>query len=514
VLLIACANVANLQLERVFGRRQELAIRLALGATRGRIVRQTLTENLVLSVFGAAGGCLLAYWTLDLIVALMPGNIPHLHEIAINGRILAATLIVAAAAGMAVGVFPAHQATSRSFADDLRTSSRTATRGGQWTRQVLVACQIGLSLVLLVGAVLMVRTFLILRPSDPGFTAGDKVTAFVRLQGPGAAAPRMFFDNLFERRAGAPGIRGVSGSTYLPMSGNVGFASLTIGDKPVDVYSGAVTSNYFAEMSIPVMRGRGFDARDTAGSAPVAVVNEALVRTLWPNGDALGAIVPVKTSDGQTESRQIVGILRDTRSSGGDTRARAELYVPYAQSPVPFLNIIIRTPNPSDPRLPAALRGAVAAIDPAQIADRFSPLETMLDARVASWRFGAWLLGVFAALALVLAVVGLAASIAWWVAQRTREIGVRMALGADAGQVTRMFLRQGLTVTTAGIVLGLAGAAASTRFLASWLYGVTPLDVSTFAWSAAAMLAISALASYLPARRATRVDPLITLRSE
>ena len=224
---------------------------------------------------------------------------------------------------MAVGLFPAVQATSPALVTDLRTSARTSTRGGQWTRQSLVACQIALSLILLVGAALMVRTFLILRPSDPGFTARDKVTAHVRLQGPAAAAPRAFFDNLFERLRGAPGIQAVSGSTYLPMSGNVGLAALTIGDKPVNVYSGAVTTNYFGEMAIPITRGRGFDERDTAGSARVAVVNEALVRRVWPNGEALGAIVSVKGIDGLTESRQIVGILRDTRSSGSDTRARA-----------------------------------------------------------------------------------------------------------------------------------------------------------------------------------------------
>ena len=209
-----------------------------------------------------------------------------------------------------------------------------------------------------------------------------------------------------------------------------------------------------------------------------------------------------------------MGVLRDTRFSGGDTRARAELYLPYAQNPSPYLNVILRTSSPEDLRLAAALRAAVAAVDPAQTVGRISTLETQLDAQVAYWRFGAWLLGTFAGLALLLAAVGLAASIAWWVAQRTREIGVRMALGANPGQVTRMVVRQGLTLGLSGIVLGLAGAAASTRLLESWLYGVTPLDPRTFAWSAAGMLVIAALASYLPARRAARIDPLITLRSE
>jgi putative ABC transport system permease protein len=362
----------------------------------------------------------------------------------------------------------------------------------------------------------MVRTFLTLRPSSAGFTFANKLTVSMRLQGAAAQgdAPQQFFRGVFDRLRGAPGVSGISGSTYLPMSGNVGIASITIGEAPLDVYSGAVTPNYFAEMEIPLTRGRAFDDRDTAGGLPVAIANEALVRKGWPNGDPLGSTISVKGLDGRTEPRQIVGILRDTRSSGGDTKARAELYVPYTQSGLPYFNIIIRTANPSDPRLRDQVRAAVWAVDRNQVPDRFETLEDTLDARVATWRFGAWLLGLFAAIALVLAAIGLAASIAWWVAQRTREIGVRMALGANAGQVARLVLKQGLTLGVMGVALGLAGAAASTRLLESWLYGVKPLDAPTFVWSAAGMLAIAALASYLPARRAARVDPLVSLRAE
>ena len=286
VLLIACGNVANLQLERIFGRRQELAVRLALGATRERLVRQTLTENLLLYGMGATGGFLLAGWTLHLIVALMPGNVPHLAEIEINGRILAATFAVAGVAGMAVGLVPALQATSPSFIDDLKTSSRTTTRGGRWTRQALVAGQIALSLTLLVGAALMVRTFLTLRPSSAGFTFANKLTLSMRLQGAAAAGagPQQFFDRVSERLRGAPGVAGISGSTYLPMSGNVGIASIIIGETALDVYSGAVTSSFFAEMEIPVTLGRAFDERDTGGAVPVALINETLARRIWPNG--------------------------------------------------------------------------------------------------------------------------------------------------------------------------------------------------------------------------------------
>jgi putative ABC transport system permease protein len=516
VLLIACANVANLQLERIFGRRQELAVRLALGATGGRIVRQTLTENLLLYVMGVIGGFLLASWTLHLIVALMPGNIPHLAEIEINRRILAATFAVACVAGMAVGLVPALQARSPGLVEDLKTSSRTATRGGQWTRQALVAGQIALSLTLLVGAALMVRTFLTLSPSSAGFTFANKLTAFIRAQEGTREdlAPPMLVANVLERLRAIPGVQGVSGSTYLPMSGNVGLAAVRTEGADVQVLSGIVTPNYFSEMEIPIVRGRAFEDRDGPGATPVVIVNEAMVRRFWPAGEPLGSTITVTTIDRRSETRQVIGILRDTRSNGGDTRARPELYTPYAQTPYPSLNIIIRTANPSDPRLQDGVRAAVAAVDRNQVVDRFATLENTLDARVAYWRFGAWLLGSFAAMALLLAAVGLAASIAWWVAQRTREIGVRMALGANAGQVIRLFLRQGLVIGVSGIALGLAGAAASTRRLESWLYGVKPLDAPTFGWSAAGMLAIAALASYLPARRAARIDPLTTLRAE
>jgi cell division protein FtsX len=239
-----------------------------------------------------------------------------------------------------------------------------------------------------------------------------------------------------------------------------------------------------------------------------------MVRKFWPGGDPLGSVLEIKSVDGRMEARQIIGVLRDTRSDAGDTRLRPELYTPYEQTPVAYLHVIIRASNPSDPRLRTAFHAALSAVDGAQFVDRFALFEDVIGARLATWRFGAWLLGVFAAMAVLLAAVGLAASIAWWVAQRTREIGVRIALGAHPAQVTRLFLRQGLTLAASGLVLGLAGAAASTRFLESWLYGVTPLNPAAFAGSAAVLLAIAALASYIPARRAARVDPLVALRAE
>jgi predicted permease len=318
VLLIASANVANLQLERVFSRRRELAVRLALGASRGRVVRQTLTENLLLYVMGAIAGMLVAQWTLHLLVGLLPAYVPHVGEIEVNGRILAATIAVACIAGLAVGIVPALQATSPALINDLKGSSRTSTPSGHWIRRSLVVGQIAMSLTLVVGATLMVRTFLTLRPSKPGFIAAHKLTASLRLEGPSSvgAAPLAFFDKVFERLRSAPGVLGVAGTTYLPMSGNISLAFLSVGDVKLNVWSGVVTSNYFAEMGIPVIRGRSFNANDDGSAPPVAIVNEAAVRRAWPTGDPLGATVTVTGPDGRPVVRYIVGILRDTRSLG------------------------------------------------------------------------------------------------------------------------------------------------------------------------------------------------------
>jgi putative ABC transport system permease protein len=514
VLLIACANVANLQMERIFGRRVEMAVRMALGATRARTVTQTLTENLVLFLLGALAGIVAARWTLGLIVGLLPAYVPHLQDIELSARVLAATLAVACLTGLAVGLIPAVQGTSPALMHDLRASTRSSSGRGGWTRRALVIGQVALSLTLLVGAMLMIATFRTLKPDQPGFNASDKLTASLRLQGRAANAPARVFDSVLALVQAIPGVRSVSASSYVPMSGMVAIVSVTAGGRTRDAFSGVVTSNYFAEMEIPIVQGRAFVDQDGPGAPQVVIVNEAFLRSLLLDRAALGASVDVTFFDGRTESRQIVGVLRDTRSAGSDLRARPEIYLPFAQSPVQGLNLIVRAPNPSDPRLAARIRSAVYAADPTQVLDRVRPMTEILDATVSTPRFGAWLLGAFAAMALLLAAVGLAASIAWWVSQRTREIGVRMALGARPATVTRMFLRQGVALTLAGIALGLAGAAASTRLLESWLYGVTPLDPRVFTASAVGMLTIAVVASYLPARRAARIDPVVTLRAE
>jgi putative ABC transport system permease protein len=379
---------------------------------------------------------------------------------------------------------------------------------------VLVVSQVALSLTLLVGAGLMVRTFLTLRPVRPGFTAGDKVTAFVRERAPSVIPPPVFFRRLLDRLAEIPGTQAVSGSTYLPMSGSVTSGLASAGETTLQAWQGQVTPNYFAEMQIPIVRGREFSPADDSRAPAVAIVNETFARRMWADRDAIGALVTTTVPGGGRRASRVIGIARDTRSLGGDLKTRPELYLPFAQTAGPYLYVILRTSDPFAAHLPAAIRTAATGLDPLQVVDRVEPLAAMLDERVSTPRFGAWLLGAFAVMAVLLAAVGLAASIAWWVAQRTREIGVRIALGARAADVVGIFVRQGLTLAGVGVALGLAGAAAGTRLLRSWLYGVTPFDATTFAASGAALLAIALAAAYVPARRAARVDPLIALRTD
>jgi putative ABC transport system permease protein len=518
VLLIACANVANFQLERTVGRRREMAVRLALGASRGRVMRQVVTENLLLALVGGAAGLAAARLSLPALVALVPTYVPHLNEIDLNGRVLAVILALTSFAGVLIGIIPGLQATAPGLAGDLKDSARTSTRGSQWTRRVLVAIEVAASVVLLIGAGLMIQTFLTLRPSRPGFETSNRLTATLRLPSPrlGAVANPAnvaFVEDALERLRLLPGVHGVSLSTYLPMSGMVNTLPASALGTTAQVYNASITPNYFDEMAIAVLRGRRFQAADDARAMPVAIVNEAAASRFWPAGQAVGQTIAVK-SGRNSVVRTVVGIIANTRMAGSDTRSRAELYVPYLQEPTARLNFVLRTAGEPDSRLGGQIRAVVSAISAAQVVDRIETVQTIVDRTVSRPRFGASLFGLFAAMAALLAGAGLAATIAWWVSQRTREIGVRMALGANPATIARLILRQALAVTGAGVVLGLFGAMAATRMLAGWLYGVTPFDALTYAGGALAMMVIAAVASYLPARRAVRIDPLVTLRAE
>jgi len=517
VLLIACANVANLQLERLVGRRREMAVRLALGATRGRIVRQTLVENLLVSLLGAACGVVAARLTLQAIVTMIPANVPHVGEIAMDARTLAATFVVALVTGIAVGVVPAIQATRPGVANDLHESSARVVGGAQWIRRALVVTEVALSVVLVIAAALLLRTFLTLRPIDPGFSSANRTSVSILFDGDWTPDPERekFVRGVMQSVGEISGVTSVSASSYQPLSGYTDLARITVGETSADVWSSWITPRYMQDMAMTIVGGRSFNDGDSASGAPVAMINQALAARFWPAANPVGRMIDVQAPDRTVTRRQIVGIVHTTRSWGTDREERSELYVPYAQEPgSTLMYFIVSTAGPPAIDLPAEITSRVTTLRPNQAIERIEPIDASLDRSVAQPRFAAWLFGAFAAMAVGLAALGLSAVIAWWVTQRRREIGVRMALGASAGAVSVLILKQAGCLAGVGVALGLVIAALSTRAIGVWLYGVAPLDPLTFGVASIGMLLVATVAAWLPARRAARIDPMITLRAD
>jgi putative ABC transport system permease protein len=516
VLLIACLNVGGLQLERALARRRELALRRALGATRARLVRQTLTENIVLALAGAAAGVIATIVTLDGLLALLPANLPHLDEIAVNGRVLTAALVAALGAGTVAALIPAMNGRHATLAAGLADGSRTSTGRQNWTRRGLIVIEIALTIVVLIGAGLMIRTFLILRPSEPGFSPDRKHMMLVRLPGASSDESMSTFGRLFERLRREPAIRAVAGSTYIPMRGTVSTVSVTMGDVTSNVSGAAITPGYLEMLKIPVLAGRAFSFDDTAGSMPVAIVNDTLARRLRPDGHVVGTrirAIPPRRGKVPAVEWTIVGIMANTRSYGTNLRSTPEFYVPYAQNPVALLHVIVETESRPD-AVAALFDRAMREIRPDLPVEPMESLRALVDARVSRQRLGAWLLGVFAGIAVALAGLGLMATLGWWVSQRTRELGVRVALGASRANLTWLVLRQGLFIGVIGIALGCVAAAGVTRYLQGWIYGVTALDTLTFVGAAVLMLIAAMTALCLPIRKALRIDPIRALGAE
>ena len=518
VLLIACLNVGSLQMERAIARRREMALRLALGASRSRLVRQTLTENVVLALAGAAAGVAATVATLRGLVSILPANMPHLGEIAVNGRVLLAATVAAAAAGLIAGTIPILQIRHFTPAAELNEGNRAATRRTNWTRRGFVLAEIGLSIVVLIAAGLMIQTFRTLRLASPGFDPAGKLTTLVRLPGVSPNASGQFFDRLFDRVRAIPGVRGVSGSSYLPVASTVAITTVTLGDNSANARGAVVTPEYLNLMKIQVIAGRGFTADDTPQSPPVAIVNEVFARRLRPEGTVVGQRVlaagPRRPPGEPAIEREIVGVIANTRSSGTNTRPTGEFYVPYAQNPILLLYLIADTDVRQQAAVSAEIRRAIRDLNPDLAVEPVEPLVNMLNRRVGTPRLGAWLLGIFAAMAVALAGVGLMTTIGWWVSQRTRELGVRMALGASRAQVMRLVFRQGMTLSVTGVAAGCLMAAGVTRYLQGWIYGVTPLDGMIFVSAAALMLLVAACAVCVPMQSALNVDPVVALRAE
>ena len=526
VLLIACANVANLLLTRAASRQKELAIRAALGAGRGRLVRQMLTESLVLALAGGGAGLLLSAWGVDVLQAMAPPNVPRLSSIRIDVPVVLYTILAAAATGLVFGIAPAFQGAAAA-AETLKEGGRAGSEGarGRRLRSAVATIEIAVALVLLIGAGLLVRSYANMNRMDLGFDPRNVLA--LRLELPSArygedAKITAFYHELASRLGSLPGVQAVGLGTSVLLPALPGSATLSVeGRPPVDrsvpnlpVPYDSVTPDYFHALRIPLVRGRLFTGADRAGGLPVVVVNEAFMRRFFPNEDPLGKRVTFgDPSDSQSQWLTIVGVVGSTRRGGVDRAPWAELYYPIRQAPDRRMYVLIRTSG--DPTaIVGAAQAQVWSIDRDQPISNMRTVEAMLARSQANRRFTTLLLGLFAVVALALAAIGIYGVMAYSTAQRTQEIGIRVALGAARRDLLRMVIAEGLTIAVAGLSLGLAGAFALTRFMGGLLFGVGAHDPLTFVALPFALLLVAALASFIPARRAMNVDPIVALRAE
>ncbi len=527
VLLVACVNVANLLLARIAVRETELALRAALGAGRGRLVRQLLTESLVLAVLGGVAGLLLSGGIVDGLLALQPQGVPRLDEVSVNRTVVAFAALLSVLTTVLFGAFPALQIGRRSSAQALRQGSRGILRGSRGgLRGGLVVGQIALAMVLVAGSALLLRSFALLRRVDPGFRT-DGALAF-RLSLPESAygddARVLSFHRELQRRLGAlPGVRSVGAVTGLPLSGNHFNISFTVEGWPEvppaqqpTLEVRIATPGYFGTIGIPVRRGRAFTESDGPGAPPVVVLSESAVRRYFPDEEPIGKRIRLGLGRGPGTPRaggEVVGIVGDVKEAGLGTASPPEIYVPCAQFPLPFVDVVLRA-DVAPRSLAVAAERVVHGLDPELPVARVVTLDEVLARSVSEPRFYAILLGSFAGTALFLAALGLFGVTSYAVAQRTRELAVRVALGARREELLRMVLREALVLGAAGVGVGLAGAVLLSRVISSMLYSLSPRDPLTLGGVALLLLATTLLAGYLPARRATRVDPVIALRAE
>jgi putative ABC transport system permease protein len=521
VLLIACANVANLLLARAAHRQRELALRSALGAGRQRLVAQLLTESLVLAVAAGILGTAIGWAGLRGLVALVPANAGLPATLGIDLPVLAFTAVLSLVTGVVFGLVPAVQSSRPDLMAVLREGGRSV--GGAARRRFrdgLVVAEIALSLVLLVGAGLLLRSVLALQSADPGFRSDRILTMEFRLPPARYTQPAQmaaFFREILGRMRALPGIESVALVRAVPLSGNSGSSAYEAdglpppapGREPV-AQTNIVSTDYFRTMAIPILQGRDFEERDTADAPPVAVVSATLARIVWPGVDPLGKRLRFK---GAERWLTVVGVVGDVKHGSFMDPPMPQAYTPHDQDPRIFACVVARTKG--DPTAMAGpIRQAIWSVDPQQPVWRVRSMEALLTAVRGPARAISILIAVFAAVALLLAAVGIYGVMTYLVTQRTREIGIRMALGASVRTVVGMVVGRGMVLTLIAMVVGLAGAAALTRTLATLLFGVGPLDPVSFVAAAVTLGAVALLASYLPARRAARVDPVVALAEE
>ncbi|HEY6393013.1 MAG TPA: ABC transporter permease [Bryobacteraceae bacterium] len=527
VLLIACANVANLLLARATGREKEVAIRSALGAGKGRLIRQLMTESVLLGLAGGAAGLFIAAWTLFAVRDINPGNIPRLEAIHIDAAVLLFTFGVSILTGIIFGLAPAFRVARVDLNTSLKAGGRSSQSEGGFNaarhgiRSLLVVTELALSLVLLIGAGLLIRSFLRLASVSPGFNTDHVITMRVAPSGPkyrDRKARIQFYQQIGERVAHLPGVQGQGATSTLPLTSSVGWGGIQVeGYTPppsqpeLQVDQRTTTVDYFRTMQIPLVKGRFFDDHDIEGAQPVVLIDEKMAHRFWPHEDAVGK--RVKTGGDKAPWMVIAGVVGTVKQYGLDIDGRMVVYYPYQQQPGGGMYYVART-TVEPASVSSAIAHEVHVIDAGVPVYEVRTMQERLHASLARQRFSMSMLGAFAAFALILSAVGVYGVMSYLVTQGTHDIGVRIALGAGRGKILGLVVRQGMGLAAIGIVVGLAGAWGLTRVMASLLFGVSATDLLTFSMVALFLATIALLASYVPARRAMKVDPMIALRYE
>jgi putative ABC transport system permease protein len=522
ILLIACANIANLLLARTTTREREIAIRVALGAGRWRVVRQLLTESVLLSAIGGLLGLIITFWTIDLLPKLGMRDFPRADSIKIDLTVLCFTFLVSVLTGIIFGLIPALQATKTSLNESLKEGGRGTAGGirGRRLRGALVIVEVALSVVVLIGAGLLIKSFTQLLKVDGGFVVNNLLTMNVQLASYKDPQKRAVIANqVIEQIRNIPGVEVAGGGTGLPPQTGQRVTGYEIEGLPeLDrrqsvAFFVAVTPDYFHALGTPLFRGRTFTEQDNENDAKVVIINQTMAERLFPNQDPVGRKLKLLNPEQQPDWRTIVGVIGNIKYSGMEDVSRDAIYTPFSQTPFYWTYVMVRTrSNPLS--VSASIQKAVSSVDEKLIAAKIQPMEQLVSESIARPKFNTLLLTIFAGLALILATVGIYGVISYSVAQSTHEIGIRIALGASHTDVLKLILRQGMTPTFLGIVLGIASAIAVTRVMSSLLFEVSATDPITFLSVSLVLICVAFLASYIPARKAMRVDPMVALRYE